>query len=66
MQSPTITSIAPQASLPVSALDLVLRRLATEHDSHRTGAVLPCPICFGIESPTAAPVNDDVAAPLAA
>jgi hypothetical protein len=32
--------------LPLSALDLTMRRLSADHAHHRTGPTFPCPRCF--------------------
>jgi hypothetical protein len=38
--------VALPAGLPLSALDLTMRRLSTDHARHATGPVFPCPQCF--------------------
>jgi hypothetical protein len=38
--------VAMPAGLPLSALDLTMRRLAADHARHATGPVFPCPRCF--------------------
>jgi hypothetical protein len=38
--------VAMPAGLPLSALDLTMRRLAADHVRHATGPVFPCPRCF--------------------
>ena len=41
-----IRLVAMPAGLPLSALDLTMRRLSADHAHHETGPVFPCPRCF--------------------
>jgi hypothetical protein len=38
--------VAMPAGLPLSTLDLTMRRLSADHPRHATGPVFPCPLCF--------------------
>jgi hypothetical protein len=38
--------VAMTAGLPLSGLDLTMRRLSAEHTQHAAGPVFPCPRCF--------------------
>ena len=38
--------VAMPAGLPLTGLDVTMRRLSADHAQHAAGPVLPCPRCF--------------------
>ena len=41
-----IRLVAMPTGAPLSALDVLMRRLSAEHGRHAAGPVFPCPRCF--------------------